>query len=66
LWTTGSLSDKNFVIRILHKFCDPTSKVLPDKFKCDAEVDNEKNFVLRSGLEDQDSHELIVREDKSH
>ena len=41
LWTSGYLKDSSLVIKVLHKCCYSSAKMLPDKVKCEEELENE-------------------------
>jgi hypothetical protein len=36
----GNLSDSSFGIRMLHKYCNSSAKILPDKVKDEAEIES--------------------------
>ena len=63
MWTTGNLKDSSTPIKILHKCCNRSAKLLPDKLKDDAEIENADKFTVKMEPEDRDSHLRILRDD---
>ena len=64
LWTSGYLKDSSIPIWILHKCCNSRAKMLPDKVKCEEELENEGLFTLKHEPADQDSHVLVERTER--
>ena len=61
MWTQGYLADSSFLIKVLNKCCNSGKKMLPNKIKCESELENEGLFSLKNQPADGGSHVLIER-----